>query len=364
MRVVHVVNTSRVSTLGIERRVIYLAGAQKACGNDVKIVIDRPGVFTEFCREQDIPVAVVDGLDSEGNLLALPTEKTVELLTPQFTNPAADIIHCHSLSAAVKAIPVANQLNIPCVFNSDGTNALMAAKKLGMNFAIISLSEAGFENVKRNGTPDMDVYYIAIGSKAVGGGRPHNMSKSVPTNLMIVGSLITRKGVDVAILAMAELRRRRGADCPVLNVYGDGDQEQYLKEMTAVLGLEDSVIFHGIQPGVLEYCPDDILILASRLEVGPLVVVEAMSRGLPIVATNVGEVSKFLPDKRYGRIVPTNSILALADAVESLLSDIEGGQFNPELLIERHRSLFSDEKMAERTEAVYKKLLLDTAAAR
>jgi glycosyltransferase involved in cell wall biosynthesis len=161
---------------------------------------------------------------------------------------------------------------------------------------------------------------------------------------------------------MVELRRRLGEACPFLNIYGDGPIRKYLTEMAAVLGLSDIVRFHGFKSGVLEHCPSsDILVMTSRLETGPLVVLEAMSRGMPIVATDVGEVANMLPDRRYGRVIPLDSVMALADAIESLLADIAGGLFNPDLLIERHRSLYSTEKYAERTEAAYNQILLNSS---
>ena len=84
---------------------------------------------------------------------------------------------------------------------------------------------------------------------------------------------------------------------------------------------------------------------------------------MPIVATDVGSVAEMLPDQRYGRVVPPNSITVVARAVESLLSDIAAAKFDPIPLIERHRSLFSSEKMAERVEAVYRQVLLNAAPA-
>jgi NAD(P)H-nitrite reductase large subunit len=54
--------------------------------------------------------------------------------------------------------------------------------------------------------------------------------------------------------------------------------------------------------------------------------------------------------------------MPLADAIELLLNDIAGGRFDPDLLIERHRSLYSIEKFAERTEAAYSQILLNSSA--
>jgi glycosyltransferase involved in cell wall biosynthesis len=47
-----------------------------------------------------------------------------------------------------------------------------------------------------------------------------------------------------------------------------------------------------------------------------LVVLEAMSRGMPIVAADVGGVNEMLPDQQYGRVVPVESITELADAID------------------------------------------------
>jgi glycosyltransferase involved in cell wall biosynthesis len=130
--------------------------------------------------------------------------------------------------------------------------------------------------------------------------------------------------------------------------------------MTTVPELNDLVRFHGFKLDVLEHCPStDIFVMSSRSETGPLVVLEAMSRGMPIVATAVGDVTNMLPDRRYGRVIPPNSVMALVEAIESLLADIAARQFDPDLLIERHSSLYSLEKWAERMDAVYNQILLN-----
>jgi glycosyltransferase involved in cell wall biosynthesis len=84
---------------------------------------------------------------------------------------------------------------------------------------------------------------------------------------------------------------------------------------------------------------------------------------MPIVATDVGDVPEMLPDSRYGRIVPVDSIEALADAVDWLLSDISDGRFDPEPVIARHRSLYSADKMAERIDQVYSEAVARGAGA-
>lgn len=363
MRVVHVVNgsaaSSATSLVGIERHVLNLAVAQKARGYSVGAVIDCPGMLAEACHQHGIPVVVAQGLAPQGRLGEPPTEKASQELVAQFRSLDAELIHCHTLPAASQAIPVGNRFNIPCVLTFNAPSVVIAAKKAGMRFATILVSRTRFEELKKSGMPEADIYYVPNGTNAASLAPAPEARQPHRPNLISVGSLIPRKGIDVAILAMVELRQRLGQDCPTLNIYGDGDLGEFLKEIVAVLGLNDIVWFRGFQFNILEHCSStDVLVMSSRAETGPQVVLEAMSRGMPIVASDVGEVSEMLADRRYGRIVPVDSIVALADAVESLLSDIADGQFNPDLLIERHRANYTVEKMAESIEAVYKQALM------
>ncbi|HXL93511.1 MAG TPA: glycosyltransferase family 4 protein [Streptosporangiaceae bacterium] len=352
MKIVHVCGGKNIH--GMQRHVLTLAVAQKARGASVLIVNDQPGEFSAACDEYGIPVVIEEGLELPPSE---PQAKGVtEKLSSTFTSFGAEVIHCHTRRATMKVIPVGNKLGVPCVYTHHvaPTQGFDAAKNLNLKFATISVSRADWENLKKIGISESELYYVPNGTKIM----PRDGRRSDRANLMFVGRLEYVKGVDIAILVMAEMKRRHGPECPILDVYGDGTLEEYAKEMVSVLRLDDVVRFHGVQAGILEHCAStDILIVPSRSEVGPLVVLEAMSRGMHIVTSRVGEVAEMLPDQRYGRIVPVNSIAAFADAVDSLLSDIHAGKLDPDLLIERHRAVYSDEKMIESIEAVYERLV-------
>ena len=124
--------------------------------------------------------------------------------------------------------------------------------------------------------------------------------------------------------------------------------------MAKILHLEDVVKFHGVQMDVWDRSRrSDVLIVPSRAETGPLTVLEAMSRGMATVSCEVGEVAEMLPDQRYGRIVPVDSITALADAIDSMLTDVTSGHFNPDLVVGRHQAQYSIDTMADRISTVY-----------
>lgn len=366
MRIVHAVSSAEDGTLGIEKEVATLAVAQRDRGSEVLIAIDRQGIFMGTCREHGIPVAILDHMRHPFGRLVSPTPElagAVEDFIKYLESSRPDIIHCHNLGTALVAISAGNRMNIPCAVTGDGPGLSVEGRKRGLRFATLCLTAASFEDLLKSEIPDTDLYYVPNGSKVMPSRQAQETEAHHSSRLIVAGGLEARKGIDVLILAMVELRRRLGRACPLLNIYGDGPLRKYLTEMAAVLTLNDIVRFQGFKAGVLEHCPStDILALPSRREASPLVVLEAMSRGMPIVATDVGEVTRMLPDPRYGRVVPPDSVIALADAIETILDDVASGRFNPDLLIERHRSLYSIEKFAERTEAAYNQILVSSSA--
>jgi glycosyltransferase involved in cell wall biosynthesis len=370
MRIVHVLN-GHGPIYGVERHVLTLAAAQRARGHTIMAMTNIDDEFADACRVNGIQITVnprLEPMNDHGLYLDEQImENAIKGLGSQLADFRADLIHCHNPLSASLAIPAANRAHIPCflTLHIEPKPEFFSQTK-HLRFAVIAVSTLVFNKAQAVVSPGTDLYLIPNGTQTM---PPENTNSRKPyrPNLMMVGTLHPLKGVDAAISAMFRLHLRLGHDCPTLNVYGSGQAPwvDFYKEMAAVLGLADIVLFHGSRPGILRDCPaGDILIVASRNESGPLVVLEAMSRGMPIVTSRVGEVTEMLPDKRYGRIVPVNSITGLADAVESTLRDVNRGRFEPELVIARHRSFFSDIAMAQRTEEIYAAVMSKQAAAR
>jgi glycosyltransferase involved in cell wall biosynthesis len=359
-----------------ERHVVHLAGTQRARGMDSAVVTSKNGLFFTSCEKDGIPAFVVDDLLASGEVAPEP-DVSAQGMVAALKDLDPEIIHCHDLSMIQAAVMAASIFQVPCVVALQEGEAgriiheIITARRAGREFIVITASKREFSLMEKDGMAGIDVHYVPYGTPGPSGAHQPEQTTSCRPNLMTMADLEFVKGIDLAILAMVELRRRRGSDCPVLNIYGAGDAGEtlmdkvfgdlgpYLIEMATVLGLDNVVKFHGIQADVLDKCSSsDVLIVPSRFERGSLVVLEAMSRGMPIVACDVGQVAEMLPDRRYGRIVPVNSITALADAIESMLVDIASGQFDPDLLVKRHQSQYSIEKMADRITNVYQSALL------
>jgi glycosyltransferase involved in cell wall biosynthesis len=137
----------------------------------------------------------------------------------------------------------------------------------------------------------------------------------------IVARLAAAKRVDLFLDVVAELRRRDGA-CSAL-VVGDGPVRRALEHRARDLGLDGVVAFAGEQANVARFLDRmDIFLTTAELENHPLAVVEAMTRGVPVVAMPCAGA---LPDlaARGGLLLPDRETISAAAALERLLGSVE-----------------------------------------
>lgn len=143
-------------------------------------------------------------------------------------------------------------------------------------------------------------------------------------NLVFVGRLAAVKGVAVLLRTMARLKDQFPK--AHLTLIGDGGERAALEALTRELGLENTVTFAGpkTQPEVAEALKgSDIFVLPSFAEGVPVVLMEAMASGLPVIATRIAGISELVEEGVSGHLVPPGSEEALAGAITSLLEDAE-----------------------------------------
>lgn len=136
--------------------------------------------------------------------------------------------------------------------------------------------------------------------------------------ILYVGSLDPVKGVRYLIEAIPRvLEQIPGYDIS-LEIVGAGVQEPY-RQQARKLGIEDRIVFRGYigerNQLVRAYADADIFVLPSLSEGFPKVVYEAMSQGLPVVATKVGGIPEILQHRRTALLVRPASPGELAKAI-------------------------------------------------
>jgi glycosyltransferase involved in cell wall biosynthesis len=124
---------------------------------------------------------------------------------------------------------------------------------------------------------------------------------------VVVGRLEPRKGVDLALHALAAVPEAR------LAVVGDGDERVALEAKSRALGVTDRVRFHGAEPDVRGVLADaDAMLCSSRSEGLGVALLEGMATGLPVVGFSVGGVPEIVSDGVSGLLAPTGDVESLA----------------------------------------------------
>ena len=153
-------------------------------------------------------------------------------------------------------------------------------------------------------------------------------------SVLSVGRLVALKGHPVTLRAVARLRQ---TGIPAeLTMIGDGPQRQTLERLTAELGIEDAVSFQGSvgQEEILShFARADAFCLPSFAEGIPVVLMEAMATGTPVVASRIAGIPELVEDGESGFLVSpgrpdqvADALAALADAPERRIAMADSGR--------------------------------------
>ena len=140
-----------------------------------------------------------------------------------------------------------------------------------------------------------------------------------PPVVLAVGRLTDQKAFDVLINAFSMVRKNR----PVrLLILGEGENRPALQSLIRQLGLEQDVNLMGFVQNPYPYMAHaSLFVLPSRWEGLPTVLIEALYLGAPIVATDCpGGSRAILKDGQYGKLIPVDAPLKLAEAIERSVS--------------------------------------------
>jgi glycosyltransferase involved in cell wall biosynthesis len=171
------------------------------------------------------------------------------------------------------------------------------------------------------------------------------------TDIVYVGEFRHIKGADILIDAVALLRA--GGTPVTLTLAGDGEELEALKAQIARLGLTDAVRFIGHVKARYGFSKGRVLVVPSRGDSMPYVVIEAAAAGVPMVAANVGGIPEIFGEHTEALFAP-NIVGAMADAIETALDDPEGALERARSLRERIFLHFSQKAMVEGIMAGYR----------
>jgi glycosyltransferase involved in cell wall biosynthesis len=326
---------------GVERYVERLGRELTAAGASVEVVTsdllrDRPFSREEF-PDSPGPVRV----RRHRAVLAVPAPHGVGIVVPGMLSDAlrsqVDVVHAHAfghfplwagrLARALRGVPL---VVTPHSDPGTGTPRSQLWSRFEARSTVhgadrtVALSQIEATWLTGLGVPVERIRVIPAGidrSEFIGIRRTDRRQRAA--TVLFVGRLdLAQKGLEPLVRAMALLPADLGAR---LRLVGEdwGGRDRVLS-LARSLGIEDRVNALGAisRKDLLgEYASADLLVLPSLFDSFPVVVIEAMAAGLPVVATRVGGVPEIVAEGQTGLIVPPGDPERLADAMRAVLSD-------------------------------------------
>ncbi len=241
-----------------------------------------------------------------------------------------DVVHVQGIGIGIPALFISKLLRIPYVIYGRGSDVYLpdwftkfTSKTIIAN-ASSAIALTNDMKMVMQGIYDRDIAVVSNGIALCEYVNKFSVHKSegLKKKILFVGRLQPVKGVQYLLQAM-KLIHNEIPDA-MLILIGDGDERNYLEDLTDRLGVRECVDFVGIVPHerIPEYMyQSDIFILSSLSEGFPVTVLEAMACSLPIVATKVNGLSDIIEDGVNGYLVEAKDIGEMADKIIILLKN-------------------------------------------
>jgi glycosyltransferase involved in cell wall biosynthesis len=218
---------------------------------------------------------------------------------------------------------------------------------------VIPVSEAVKRALVGSGFPEKKLYVAKAGvpNAEISGASPPLPTD--PVRIGFFGRLVEEKGVDVLIRGIQLTGTARA------EIYGTGPCESKLKGLAKELNLSDRVRFHGFVEDVVPAMAsvDAVCVPSVWQEAFPYSVLEAMALGKTVIASKVGGIPEVVQDGLTGWLFPERDARVLAHRIEEIRDNRASVRTMGEAAQKVQRSEYTIDKMAERIEAVYDRLM-------
>lgn len=373
-RILHVL---RAPVGGLFRHVQDLAREQTAAGHDVGIVCADTGNALTNQRLDSLAAAISLGVERQtmGRDIGLADWRAWRSVETHAHTLGIDILHGHGAKGGAYARLAARGMKrrghaVACFYTPHGGSLHYPPRTLAGRFygALERHLERYTDGILFESAFARDRYVGQIGAPATrvavvpNGVLEADFTPAQPAenaaDFLYIGELRMLKGVDVLIDALAALNRTRSATATIV---GDGPDRAHFEARAASAGLVGRVTFTGALPAREAFRLGRALVVPSRAESFPYVVLEAAAAGLPLIATRVGGIPEIVTEPALGILIGAGDADALADAMALVLDDTASAHKRADALRASVGRRFTAAEMARRVTAFYG---LDVPAAR
>ncbi len=369
MRALNIVHVLRAPLGGLFRHVVDLVQGQVARGHNVGMVVDS---LTGNARAAEVIAAMAPSLKLGVSTTRMPRPlspldlSAVLHVSNRLRQTNADVVHGHGAKGGAYARLAFSGKRVVRAYTPHGGSLLLDHTTLkGKTYLLMekALMARGdmylFESAY-----SADVFRAKVGNPSSIVKVIHNgvaKSEFAPvalapdaTDIVFVGEYRPVKGIDVLIDAIAALRRDGRPLTATL--VGSGPSEDALKAQVAQLGLTDAVRFATARPMRQALALGQLVVLPSRAESLPYVVLETAAAERPMITTRVGGIPEI-----YGplsdALIPAADTPALAKAIKSAAEQPAAARELSHKLRQRIAASFSLEAMVDGVLSCYERAL-------
>jgi glycosyltransferase involved in cell wall biosynthesis len=378
LRIVHIV---RAPIGGIFRHIVDLATAQADAGHEVGIICNslEGGLFEDNVIAAVAPRLALGATRFPMRRQVSPSDlRAMRELLRHLGEIEPDVVHGHGSKGGVYGRLIGTWLGrkrpVARVYSPHGGSlhfketslegrVYFAAERLleRLTDALIHVSAYEAETYRRKvGIPHCEALIIRNGLRA------DEYVPVVPANdardVLFLGMIRSLKGIDVLLQALARARFQYGR-IVTAHVIGQADDLLRHQGLARTLGISDQVAFHAPKPTREAFAMTRALVVPSRAESMPYVVLEAIAAGLPIVATRVGGIPEIF-GPHADELVPPGDPDALAAAIDQLLADPERAQRDAKVRRQWLMPRFNIELMQNQIGKLYEMILAAKATRR
>ena len=170
-------------------------------------------------------------------------------------------------------------------------------------------------------------------------------------DIIFVGELRALKGINELLEALVILNKSR---LVTATITGSGPDEAALKTKAEELGIGDKVHFTGALPARTAFAKGWLMVIPSRAESFPYIVLETVAAAKPLITTNVGGISEVLAKDTLAQ---PNDPSGLAQLIEAALMDRDGANATAKSLAIDFSNTISAQQMTQKITDFYKTLL-------
>ncbi len=290
--------------------------------------------------------------------------KNILKLHQELKNGRYDIVHAHMLYSDVVCRFASIGTKVKVVSTHHGLGRwkkkwLIALDKLTKNRVdhFIMVSDKSYEiRLSREKYPSskMTVIYNGISSDFIA--EKNRILSKDKIVLGCVARFTENKQMHYLIEVLRELKKQYN------NVFvefvGQGETENYVKELTNRYNLDECVTFHGWSDDVKSIISQwNFFLLCSTNEDFPVSLLEAMGSGIVPVASNVGGIPKILDNGRLGSLCNSRDYHSFTEGVKRYIIDVDKYNETSKECIENIKNNFSIEKNVERYLQIYRNVL-------